>query len=924
MSEKKKLYLLDAYALIFRAYYAFIRNPRFNSKGMNTSAVFGFTNALLDVLNNHHPTHIAVAFDPPGGTFRSTDFAAYKANREETPEDIKRSVPYIKAIIDGFRIPVIEVANYEADDVIGTLAKKAEQEGYEVYMVTPDKDYGQLVSENIKIHRPPKNGGDLEIWGIKEVCEKFEVQNQLQIIDLLGLAGDAVDNIPGIPGVGMKTAQKLLAQYQSVEGVIANVDELKGKLQERVREFSEQALLSKQLATIHLGVPVAFEPEKLILEEPDKEKLLAVFSDLEFRTLSQRLLGEKVQTQVKVGAQMDLFGDSNNGNTAEYATPETSTSIEHNYQLTDTADKRATLIKYLSGKKAFCFDTETTGLDTSEAELVGIAFSCKAGEGFYVPMPENRKAADFILADFKPLFADEKILKIAHNLKYDLTILKWYGIEIKQPMFDTMLAHYLIEPDMRHGMDLLSETYLHYRPISIEELIGKKGKDQKNMRDIPVEQVKEYAAEDADITFRLYELFSSKLDETKTRQLFETIEMPLVSVLGAMETEGIKINSELLAKYSAELTQEILGFEEKILNLAGVPFNIASPKQLGEVLFDHLKIGDKPKKTKTGQYATGEEVLETLKGEHEIIDLILEYRQTQKLKSTYVDSLPLLVNPKTGRIHSTFNQAIAATGRLSSVNPNLQNIPIRTERGRKVREAFIPRDENHVLLAADYSQIELRVIASISGDKAMIEAFENDEDIHRATAAKIFGVPLDEVTREQRGNAKTVNFGIIYGVSAFGLSQQTNLSRSEAREVIDSYFETYPGIKNYMTERIDFAKQYGYVETIMGRRRYLKDINSANAVVRGQAERNAINAPIQGSAADIIKKAMIDIHDEFEKQSFKSRMVLQVHDELVFDAHKDEIDIIRPLIVDKMQNAVKLSVKLKVDVGLGNNWLEAH
>jgi len=923
MSEKKKLYLLDAYALIFRAYYAFIRNPRFNSKGMNTSAVFGFTNALLDVLNNHNPTHIAVAFDPPGGTFRSTDFAAYKANREETPEDIKRSVPYIKAIIDGFNIPVIEVPNYEADDVIGTLAKKAEQEGYEVYMVTPDKDYGQLVSENIKIHRPPKNGGDLEIWGVKEVCEKFEVENQLQIIDLLGLAGDAVDNIPGIPGVGMKTAQKLLAQYHSVEGVIAHAGELKGKLQERVIEFAEQAMLSKQLATIHLGVPVEFEPDKLILEEPDKEKLLAVFSDLEFRTLSQRLLGEKVQTQVKSGAQMDLFGDAETNNT-EYAQPENAGSIEHNYQLTETADKRSTLIKYLSGKKAFCFDTETTGLDTSEAELVGIAFSCKAGEGFYVPMPENRKAAEFILNDFKSLFADEKILKIAHNLKYDLTILKWYGIEIKQPTFDTMLAHYLLEPDMRHGMDLLSETYLHYRPISIEELIGKKGKDQKNMRDIPVEQVKEYAAEDADITFRLYERFAPKLEETKTQKLFNTIEMPLVSVLGAMETEGIKIDIDLLSKYSKELTDEIIGFEEKIIKLAGVPFNIASPKQLGEVLFDHLKIGDKPKKTKTGQYATGEDVLELHRGQHEIIDSILEYRQAQKLKSTYVDALPQLVNPKTGRIHTTYNQAIAATGRLSSVNPNLQNIPIRTERGKKVREAFIPRDENYVLLAADYSQIELRVIAAISGDKAMIEAFQNDEDIHKATAAKIFGVPLSEVTREQRNNAKTVNFGIIYGVSAFGLSQQTNLSRSEAKEVIDSYLATYSGIRDYMTERIEFAKKNGYVETIMGRRRYLKDINSANAVVRGQAERNAINAPIQGSAADIIKKAMIDIHSFFEQEKFKSRMVLQVHDELVFDAHKDEVETIRPIIVNKMQHAVDLVVKLKVDVGLGNNWLQAH
>lgn len=915
---------MDAYALIFRAYYAFIRSPRFNSKGMNTSAVFGFTNALLDVLNNHKPTHIAVAFDPPGGNFRMDDFAAYKANREETPDDIKRSVPYIKSIIEGFKIPVIEVVGFEADDTIGTLAKKAEKEGFEVFMLTPDKDFGQLVSEHIKIHRPAKNGGDAEIWGIKEVCEKFEVKNQLQVIDLLGLAGDAVDNIPGIPGVGMKTAQKLLAQYQSVEGVIAHADELKGKLQERVKEFGEQAILSKHLATICLDVPVEFEPDKLILEEPDKEKLLAVFSDLEFRTLSQRLLGEKVQTQVKSGEQMDLFGDTENEEPADYAAPESAASLEHNYQLTETADKRASLIKYLSTKKAFCFDTETTGLDTIDAELVGIAFSCKAGEGFYVPFPENRKAADFILAELKPLFTNDKILKIAHNLKYDYTILKWYGIEIQQPMFDTMLAHYLLQPDMRHGMDLLSETYLHYRPIPIEDLIGKKGKDQKNMRDIDVDVVKEYAAEDADITYRLYELFSPKLESTNTKNLFDKIEMPLVNVLGAMETEGIKVDKALLEKFSDELGQEILGFEEKILSLAGVPFNIASPKQLGEILFDHLKISDKPKKTKTGQYATSEDILESLRGEHEIVDSILEFRQAQKLKSTYVDALPLLINPKTGRIHTTYNQAIAATGRLSSVNPNLQNIPIRTERGRRVREAFIPRDENHILLAADYSQIELRVIASISEDKAMIEAFQNDEDIHRATAAKIFNVPLEEVTRDQRSNAKTVNFGIIYGVSAFGLSQQTNLSRSEAKEVIDSYLSTYSGIRDYMHSTVEFAKENGFVETIMGRRRYLKDINSANAVVRGQAERNAINAPIQGSAADIIKKAMIDIHEVFVNEKFKSKMVLQVHDELVFDAHKDELDIIKPIIVDKMQNAVSLIVKLKVDVGTGDNWLQAH
>lgn len=922
MSEPKRLYLIDAYALIFRAYYAFIRAPRMNSKGMNTSAVFGFTNALVDVLKNYNPTHIAVAFDPPGGCFRVDDYALYKANRDETPEDIRRAIPYIKSIVEGFNIPVFESAGFEADDVIGTLAHQAAAEGFDVFMVTPDKDFAQLVTDRIRIHRPAKNGGGVEIWGVDEVKEKFQVKDPLQVIDILGMWGDSADNIPGIPGVGEKTAKKLIAEYESIEILLERADELKGKLKEKVKENAAQALLSKQLATIRLDVPVKFEAEKLLIEAPDKEKLGAVFADLEFRTLSERIFGERMVPSAAEGGQMDLFGGGETTATTEEVQPEK--QVATNYTLIDTVDKRKKFVADLLQQKSFCFDTETTGLDANEAELVGVAFSYRKGEGYYVPLPNNPKAVRLIMSDFQEVFAHEKILKIAHNLKYDLTVFKWHGIEIKGPIFDTMLAHYLLEPDMRHGMDLLSETYLNYRPISIEELIGKKGKDQKNMRDVPVEKVKDYACEDADITFRLYERFSPQLDETKTRKLFEEIEMPLVPVLGAMETSGVALDMEQLRTYSSELGFEILQLEKSIKELAGTEFNIASPKQLGEILFDHLKLIDKPKKTKTGQYATAESVLETLRGEHDIVDQILEYRQVVKLKSTYVDTLPNLVNPRTGRIHTTFHQAVAATGRLSSQGPNLQNIPIRTERGRKVRQAFIPRDKDYLLLAADYSQIELRVIASISGDEAMIEAFRNDEDIHSATAAKIFGVPLEEVTREQRSNAKTVNFGIIYGVSAFGLSQQTNLSRSESKEVIDSYFETYPGIKKYMDQQIELAREQGFVETLMGRRRYLRDINSKNQVVRGQAERNAINTPIQGTAADIIKKAMIDLHREFEQQNFRSKMVLQVHDELVFDAHQDELDIIEPVIVEKMQHAIKLDVSLKVEVGRGKNWLEAH
>lgn len=920
MAEEKRLYLIDAYALIFRAYYAFIRAPRINSKGMNTSAVFGFTNALVDVLKNHHPTHIAVAFDPPGGSFRVDDYAAYKANRDETPEDIKRAVPYIKAIVEGFRIPVFEEPGFEADDVIGTLAVMAEKEGFEVFMVTPDKDFAQLVSAHIRIHRPAKNGGSVEIWGVDEVKEKFEVDDPKQVIDILGMWGDSADNIPGIPGVGEKTAKKFIADYGSIENLLEHADELKGKMKEKVKENAEQALLSKQLATIRLDVPVTFDPNALIVEDPDTEKLKTVFSELEFRTLSERILGARIPVQAS-GGQMDLFASHDDATPA--AEPEVNTDGS-GYELIDTLDKRKKLVDQLLASESFCFDTETTSLEATEAGLVGIAFSTAAGTGYYVPFPDNRKAAERILEDFIPVFSHEKIIKIAHNLKYDLTVLKSHGIEIGGPVFDTMLAHYLLEPDMRHGMDLLAETYINYRPTSIEALIGKKGKDQKSMREVPVAQVKDYACEDADITFRLYELFAPQLTETHTRKLFDTIEMPLVQVLAGMETAGVAIDQQQLKSFSEELAKDAQMLEDKIRELAGTDFNIASPKQLGEVLFEHMKLVDIPKKTKTGQYATSEPVLESLRGTHEIIDQILEYRQVVKLKNTYVDTLPELINPRTGRIHTTFHQAVAATGRLSSQGPNLQNIPVRTPRGKKVRQAFVARDADHVLLAADYSQIELRVIASISGDKAMIEAFNQDEDIHAATAAKVFGVPLSEVTREQRNNAKTVNFGIIYGVSAFGLSQQSSLSRTEAAEVIKSYFETYPGIRAYMDRQMEFAREHGYVETLMGRRRYLRDINSKNQMVRGQAERNAINTPIQGTAADIIKKAMIDIFEVFEKEKFRSAMILQVHDELVFDAHKSELEVITPIITEKMQNAVKLAVELKIDIGKGQNWLEAH
>jgi len=924
-SQRPTLYLLDAYALIYRAYYAFIRAPRVTSQGLNTSAMFGFTNTLVEVIRNYSPTHIAVAFDISGPVFRNDTFPAYKANRQETPDDIKISIPYIRQIVEAFNIPILEMEGFEADDVIGTIAKRAEKEGYDVFMVTPDKDFGQLVTDHIKIIRPGRQGNPTELWGIKEVCDRFGIKRTEQVIDMLGLWGDAVDNIPGIPGIGEKTAKKLLEDFDSVEGLIANADKLKGKLKENVIKFADQAILSKALATISLDVPVDFDPEKLAYERPNAEALRELFAVLEFRTLAERILGEKMA--VSSGEQMDLFSIGSEDSTPAPATAMIEFSAETaDYKLIETRDKRVTFIKDLMKQKKVCFDTETTSVDANQANLVGMSFSWKPGVAYYVPIPENPAAAKFILDDFRPFFESESILKIGHNLKYDITVLHWHGLEVKGEMFDTMLAHYLLQPDMRHNMNELAETYLQYRPISIESLIGKKGRNQGSMRDIDIKEVAVYAGEDADITLRLYEKFAPEIAaQSGLESLFKTVEMPLMPVLARMEARGVALDQDALAVISKELEAQTKTLEEDIYEAAGKKFNIASPKQLGIILFEELKIAEKPKKTKTGQYATNEETLQKHAADHPIVGKLLDFRQVAKLKSTYVDALPALVNPKDGRIHTTYMQAVAATGRLSSQNPNLQNIPIRTERGREVRKAFIPTDEKHCILAADYSQIELRLIAELSGDKGMLDAFMAGEDIHAATAAKVFGVTPAEVTREMRNQAKTVNFGIIYGISAFGLSQRINVSRSEAAVLIDNYFEKYPGVKSYMDDSIAFARKKGYVETILHRRRYLSDINSRNATVRGFAERNAINAPIQGSAADMIKVAMVNVDRIFRKEGFASKMVLQVHDELVFDALISELDVIKPVIENEMKKAIpSLKVPIIVEMDTGENWLEAH
>lgn len=955
MSENtKKLYLLDAYALIYRAYFAFSNNHRINSKGLNTSAILGFTNTLLDVLKKEKPTHIAVVFDTAEPTVRHVEFSDYKANRQEIPEDLAASIPYIIKIIEGFHIPVLFSHGYEADDVIGTLAKKAEQHGYTTYMMTPDKDYGQLVTEHIYIYKPARLGNGVEIMGPAEVCKKWDITHVDQLIDILGLMGDKVDNIPGIPGVGEKTAIQLIKDFGSIENMLQNTDKLKGKLKEKVEQNKEKAIQSKKLATIICDVPIEFDEKALLMEEPDKEALKALFNELEFRRLAEQLnlnsVSEKAEAKTKEKAKKGLSIKLNPDQTdlfeadilveeeiiekellLEQEAPPTAVTyktiaeVSHTYHLIDTKEKRASLIAMLMTQPAFSFDTETTGLDANNVELVGLSFSVNAGEGYYVPVPENKEEAQALVNEFKPLYEDEKSLKIGQNIKYDLSVLKWYGVQLKGKLFDTMLAHFLIQPEMRHNMNVLAETYLGYSPVSIESLIGKKGKGQLSMRDVPLEQIKEYAAEDADITLQLKNKFEPLLSNTFTKQLFEEIEVPLIPVLADMEAEGITLDKNALQELSLALEKDIAAIEMEIQQLAGSPFNVSSPKQVGDILFEILKIVEKPKKTKTGQYATGEDVLIKLVGKHEIVGKILDYRELVKLKNTYVDSLPLLINPRTNRIHTSYNQVVAVTGRLSSDNPNLQNIPIRTIRGKEIRKAFVARNENYILLSADYSQIELRIIAELSKDQGMIEAFQTGQDIHQATASKVYNVPLEEVTDDMRRNAKMVNFGIIYGISAFGLSERLNIPRKEAATIIENYFAKYPGIKSYMDESIDIAREKGYVETIKGRRRYLRDINSSNHTVRGFAERNAINAPIQGSAADMIKIAMINIHQDFKEKNLKSKMLLQVHDELVFDVWKEELEIVKPIIENRMKNAMTtLRVPMEVGMGTGVNWLEAH
>lgn len=926
----KKLFLLDAFALIYRAYFAFSKNPRMNSKGENTSAAFGFTNALIDVLKKEKPTHIAVVFDAPGGaTNRQEDFAEYKANREEMPEDIRNMIEPIKEIIQAFNIPILLKDGYEADDVIGTLAKQAEKHGFTTYMMTPDKDFGQLVTENTFMFKPARGGKPHEVWGVEEICKKFEVDDPLKVIDILGMWGDSADNIPGIPGVGEKTSKKFVAKYGSLESLLENTDDLKGKQKENVINFAEQAKMSKMLATIITDVDVPFDIKDLKLSEPDEEKIKDVFTKLEFRTMAKRILGEEITITANPtqGDQLDLFGTQSmneDHEVVETSDLKTLATEKPKYHFVDVAEERTALIKKLEKQKSFCFDTETTSLESRSAELVGIAFSFKAREAFYVPFPADRKEAKKILNEFKSIFESNKIEKVAHNLKYDEQVLNQYDVEVLGPCFDTMIAHYLLSPDGKHGMDVLAEYYLKYKTVPIEDLIGKKGKNQKSMRDIPQKEICDYACEDADITWQLKELFEPEIQKEHLKKLFYEMEMPLVKVLKAMEQEGINLDRETLKRFSKELEIELEKIENKVTEIAGEEFNLDSPRQLGVVLFEKLEISKKPKKTKSGQYSTSEDVLQKHKNDHEIIPLILDYRSLRKLKNTYVDPLPELVDEKDGRLHTHFMQTVAATGRLSSTNPNLQNIPIRTEKGREIRKAFVPRDENHYLMAADYSQIELRIIAALSEDENMVDAFKKGHDIHAATAARVYGVELNEVDRTQRSNAKAVNFGIIYGQSAFGLSQNLNISRKEAKQIIDSYFEQYPKIKTYMDEIKEKAKNQGYVETIMDRRRYLPDIHSKNAIVRGYAERNAINAPIQGSAADIIKIAMIKVQNRLEKEKLNSKMILQVHDELIFDVPKKEKEKMSEIVKEEMEGAVELIVPMKVEFEFADNWLEAH
>ena len=943
----KKLFLLDAYALIYRAYFAFSNSPRINSNGLNTSAIFGFTNTLLDIIKKEQPSHIGVVFDTSAPTHRHIEFEAYKAHREEMPEDLRKAIPYIYKLLEALNIPAIEMDGFEADDIIGTLAKRAEENGFITYMMTPDKDFGQLVSTNIFIYKPGYKGGPPEKLGLQEICAKYGIVRADQVIDILGLMGDTADNIPGIRGVGEKTALSLIHEYGTIENVLNNTAKLKGKLKEKVENGKEDAILSRMLATIILDVPIPFDEELLRAKEIHKDKVKTLFTELEFRRLSQLLLGEDITKEVikekefqneiviqegpskktKPG-QLDIFGHTGTveeeNETTEKINYETIETVKHNYKLIENSTQRAALIVELSKLKQFCFDTETTGLDTMTAELVGLSFSWEATEACYVPIPAEQTEAQLIIDEFKTLFANELIGKTGQNIKYDMNVLKNYGVAINGILFDTMIAHYLLQPDMRHGMDALAGSYLNYAPVSIETLIGKRGKNQISMRDVAVEKIMSYAAEDADITWQLQNVFSPLLKEANAQKLFDEVEMPLVPVLAAMEREGIAIDTETLKKYSTQLATEISVIELEIQNLAGTPFNISSPKQVGDILFEVLKISAKPKKTKTGQYATGEDILQKLIKNHPIIEKILEYREMMKLKNTYVDTLPEMMNVKTGRIHTSYNQVVAATGRLSSDNPNLQNIPVRTARGREIRKAFIPKNNNYVLMSADYSQIELRIVASICGDENMCAAFRDGKDIHTATAARVYGIAESEVTKEMRYKAKSVNFGIIYGQGAFGLAENLGISRGEAKELIENYFREYPGVKKYMDDTVNFAREYGYVQTILGRRRYLSDILSTNAVVRGFAERNAINAPIQGSAADMIKVAMINVQAALIKNKFETKLLLQVHDELVFDVPENEVEIVKPVIEAAMINALKLNVPIEVGIGVGKTWLEAH
>jgi DNA polymerase-1 len=967
----KKLFLLDAMALIYRAHFAFIKAPRITSTGLNTSCVFGFANAILEVIQKEKPTHIGVAFDLPGGTFRNEWFPEYKANRQEQPEDITIAIPYVKKLVEAMDIPLLMLTGYEADDVIGTIAKKAAQQDFEVFMMTPDKDYGQLVEEHIYMYKPAIFGKEAEKLGVKEICEKWGIERPEQVIDLLGLMGDAVDNIPGVPGVGEKTAAKLIASYGSVEGLYENIDKLTGKIAEAIKNNKEQAFLSKKLARIELDVPIDFDEEFLKISSPKVELMSPLLDELEFRTLRKRLLPNESQEsnskssttnvssntipvinalKAKSGTQISMFEAlSTPSNTEPFGISDsTQTPYEeeeelqirasslkdtilnklHEYHLMDTPALRKSLIQYLGNQDEFCFDSETTSVDAVDAEIVGLSFSYYAGEAFYVPIPSEQAEAQSIMNEFKEVFENESIRKIGQNIKYDLMVLKNYGIVLKGRMFDTMLAHYIIEPEQRHGMDYLANVYLNYDPVSIETLIGKRsaaqGKSQGSMRDVPIEKIKEYAAEDADVTLQLKQILEPKLADSQQQKLLENVEMPLVNVLANMEMEGVRIDMNALHEMSSVLETDVKQIQSDIFTLAGQEFNVASPKQLGEILFDKLKLDSKAKKTKTGQYATGEDILSKLENEHEIVRKILDFRELVKLKNTYVDALPSLVSKKTGRIHTSYNQAVAATGRLSSTNPNLQNIPIRTPRGREIRKAFVPRNEEYIILSADYSQIELRIMAAFSGDESMLEAFNQGIDIHSTTASKVFKVALSDVTSDMRRKAKMVNFGIIYGISAFGLSQRLNIPRGEAKEIIDAYWVEFPKMKQFMDETINKAREKKFVETILGRRRYLRDINSQNMTDRGFAERNAINAPIQGSAADMIKIAMINIHNFMEQENLKSRMILQVHDELVFDAHRSEIDFLKAKVDELMCTAIPMSVKMETGIGFGENWLEAH